>query len=110
MAPKKRKGKKNKNATPEDVAAWMAKRVRADGELDQETAVLRIRKKFGDRFVTLTSAGGYSIDKPVRQAFNKLMPGVVWDISQWRWRLPITGDDVNSEDVAQLDGRRSSTG
>jgi hypothetical protein len=93
MAHKKRKGKKSKNATPEDVAAWMAKRVRADGELDQGAAALRIRKKFGDSFVTLTSGGGYSISKPVREAFHTLMPDVVWEISQWRWRLRTIGDE-----------------
>ena len=75
----------------EDVAKWMVQQLEesTSKRLEQEYAVVGIRKQFGEQFL---NGGGASIDRAVLASFRKLTPGtVVWD-SRGFWRKRMSND------------------
>ncbi len=78
-------------ARPNQIAEWMASKVRTTRELHQEDVVYEIEWTFGDEFVYLNKNGNLAISKEVLKEFKKLTDGtVVWEKSDrlWRPRLP----------------------
>jgi hypothetical protein len=74
--------------TGTQVADWMLKEVKGNGELYQENAVSKIEKKFGEQFTHLKENGNSSIGKDVLAAFRMLSKGsVVWEREHRRWRM-----------------------
>jgi hypothetical protein len=70
------------------VAEWMLKEVRENGELYQRNAVSKIEKKFGEQFRYLKENGNPAIRKDVLAAFRKLSKdNIVWEREDRRWRI-----------------------
>jgi hypothetical protein len=74
--------------THTQVAGWMLKEVKENGELYQEKAVSKIGKKFGGQFTYLKENGNPAIGKDVLAAFRMLSrKSVVWEREYRRWRM-----------------------
>lgn len=74
-------------STIKDVAEWMRDEFDQWGELSQGETAREIIDRFGDQFVSETERGGYSINKDVRDEFDKLTGGgAVWEGGSKKWR------------------------
>lgn len=75
-------------STVAEVAAWMAKEVRATGELSQKEAAAAIEDRFGGRHVHPNPMGNLAISKKVLAAFRELTrDDVLWIRGRRYWRL-----------------------
>jgi hypothetical protein len=73
--------------TAADVAAWMFQEAQKSHRLYQETAVMRIRKQFGDEFSYRNTNGNYAIGKDVLKEFKKLSEDtLIWERGERAWR------------------------
>ena len=74
-------------ATAKAVAEWMLAELDRQQYLYQEVVVHEISRQFGDSFTYINDSGGWSIDKRVLSAFNKLTgDAVVWERGERLWR------------------------
>jgi hypothetical protein len=81
------------DATPEDIAKWMADRLEQAGRLRQAVAVAEIAKRFGEQFTYLNDNGNPAIDKRVLKAFRKITGDTaVWQRWGSCWRKRSEGD------------------
>ena len=75
-------------STTSQVAEWMAKEVRATGELYQKEAAATIADAFGDEHVYPNPKGHLAITKAVLTAFHELtQDDVIWIRGRRFWRL-----------------------
>jgi len=74
------------DVTARDVADFMVQELNRRRELDQETVVYQIKRKFGDAFVYTNENGNLGIDKTVLREFRNLTPDVVWERGYRCWR------------------------
>ncbi len=75
-------------STAAEVAAWMAKEVRAAGELFQKDAAAAIEDRFGRGHVHPNPQGNLAISKAVLAAFRELTrDDVLWIRGRRFWRL-----------------------
>ena len=75
-------------STTAEVAAWMAKEVRAAGELFQKEAAATIADTFGGGHVYPNPKGNLAISKAVLTAFRELTrEDVLWIRGRRFWRL-----------------------
>jgi hypothetical protein len=94
--------RREKPATPREVAEWMVERLNEKPHLQlsglegpdlyQEQIIHRIRKIFGDEHVYTNQSGNLSIARPVLKEFAALTPNVVWVRSEKLWRTRAPGD------------------
>ena len=74
--------------TAAEVAAWMAKEVRANGELSQREAAATIEDRFRGGHVYPNPKGNLAISKAVLAAFGELTrEDVLWIRGRRFWRL-----------------------
>ena len=79
--------------TAAEVAAWMAREVRAAGELSQKEAAAAIADRFGSGHVYLNPKGNLAISKAVLAAFCELTrDDVLWIRGRRFWRLREAAD------------------
>ncbi len=75
-------------STAAEVAEWMAKEVRAAGELFQKDAAAAIKDRFGRGHFYPNPKGNLAISKAVLTAFGKLTrDDVFWIRGRRFWRL-----------------------
>ncbi len=75
-------------STAAEVAAWMAKEVRASGELSQKEAAVAIEDRFGSGHVYPNPKGNLAISKAALAAFGELThDDVLWIRGRRFWRL-----------------------
>jgi len=75
------------NATNRDVAQWMVKRFRENGELDQRDAAQTIADTFGPAFVFTNPNGNLAINEDVLAHFRRMTRDeAVWVQSRFCWR------------------------
>ena len=80
-------------STAAEVAAWMAREVRASGELFQKEAAATIADTFGGRHVYPNPKGNLAISKAVLAAFRALTrDDVLWIRGHRFWRLREAAD------------------
>ena len=80
-------------STAAEVAAWLAREVRAAGELSQKDAVAAIEDQFGRGHVYPNPKGNPAISKAVLTAFGKLTKDdVLWVRGRRFWRLREAAD------------------
>ncbi len=80
-------------STAAEVAAWMAKEVRAAGELSQKEAAAAIADRFGGGHVYPNPKGNLAISKAVLTAFGELTrDDVLWIRGRRYWRLREAAD------------------
>ena len=85
--------------TAQDVAQWMADRVK-DFYLPREATAIEIRAVFGDRFVVQTEAEAWAIAPPVLKAFDRLTKNsVVWVRGGQYWRTREASDPPRAREV-----------
>lgn len=82
--------------TAKDVAEYMARRLAAEGILDQEDAAGSIERKFGEQFLYTNDNGNPAIDPKVLAEFRKLTPNAVWERTSKSWRNRETFDTPGS--------------
>lgn len=78
-----------------DVAAWMLKELKREGELYQQSAADDITEKFGAQFIYDNERSGHpAISKEVLKAFSVISgDDVVWERRQKLWRFREEGDE-----------------
>ena len=80
-------------STAAEVAAWMAKEVRAAGALSQKEAAAAIADTFGGGHVYPNPKGNLAISKEVLAAFGELTrDDVLWIRGRRFWRLREAAD------------------
>ena len=85
--------------TTQDVAKWMADRVKGF-YLPREATALEILEVFGEPFVVQTEAQTWVIATPVLKAFDKLTKAsVVWVRGGQYWRTREPGDPRGAREV-----------
>jgi len=87
-----------KNATAHHVARWMTEEFQLHDQINQKNAVDDIRFRFGEQFVTETKDGGWSINKDVRDEFQKLNPLAIY--VWWGWKRYNPDVDALTETLA----------
>lgn len=86
--------------TPDEVANWMAEKLKKDKYLYHETVVYQIRSAFGSEFVYINENGNLAIDRRVLLAFRKLTADdVVWERGERMWRRREKHDPSHSRQV-----------
>lgn len=83
-------------STPErikQVAQWMVKTLREQGEIYQDEVADTLHEKFSEEFVYENENGNWGISKAVLKEFRKLTEGwVKWEPSGRYWRLREKGE------------------
>ena len=75
-------------STAAEVAAWMAREVRAAGELSQKEAAAAIEDRFGRGHVYPNHKGNLAISKALLDSFGELTrDDVLWIRGRRFWRL-----------------------
>ena len=81
-------------ASPEEVAAWMARTVRSEGRFYQVDAAEEIQRRFGGEHIYHNAGGAPALSRELLDAFGKLTAkDVVWIRGRryWRKREPTDG-------------------
>ena len=80
-------------STAAEVAAWLAREVRAASKLSQKDAAVAIEDTFGSRHVYHNPKGALAISKAVLAEFRQLpAPDVLWVGGRRFWRLREAAD------------------
>jgi hypothetical protein len=75
------------DATPQEIAQWMASQLEQEGSLSQADAVDEIAKRFGEQFTYVNDSGNPAIDRRVLRTFRKVTGDtVVWERWDFCWR------------------------
>ena len=89
-------------STAAEVAAWLAKEVRAAGKLSQKDAAAAIEDTFGSRHVYHNPKGALAISKEVLAAFRRLTAAdVLWVGGLRFWRLREAADEPGRQTTAR---------
>lgn len=83
----------NKQASADDVAAWMLQQVEKK-PLYQDEAAWKINRRFGKAFVYDNQGGNPAIDKTVLSKFKAISEkDIVWSRSERLWRKRTARDE-----------------